>query len=96
MVETWFDTKFKLKAQGPPEFESGFAVDLLHAMRDILNFSIEARVVEATGIPLADGSWSGQIGEVLAGRADLAITSTVQVGRRIGVVGFNVETNPIE
>ena len=51
----------------------GFAVDLILEIARIVDLDFTITLVTGYGSRRADGSWTGMIGEILEGRADMAI-----------------------
>ena len=51
----------------------GFAVDLVQKVADIVGFNFSLTPVSGYGSRREDGSWTGMIGEITEGRADMAI-----------------------
>ena len=51
----------------------GFAVHLIQEIAKIVHLNFTINVVSGYGSRRPDGSWTGMIGEILEGRADMAI-----------------------
>lgn len=77
--------------QGNDRFE-GYCVDLLKELSKQLNFKYEIRLVKdrAYGIQNASGDWNGMIGEIVNGKADLAIADLTITSKREVAVDFTM------
>ena len=51
----------------------GFAVDLINEIAKIVGFNFTLTIVDGYGSKRKDGSWTGMIGEIVEGKADMAI-----------------------
>ena len=51
----------------------GFAVDLINEIAKIVGFNFTIALANGYGSRRQDGSWTGMIGEIVEGRADMAI-----------------------
>lgn len=51
----------------------GFAVDLINEIAKIVGFNFTLAQADGYGSRRKDGSWTGMIGEIVEGRADMAI-----------------------
>ncbi|XP_037578105.1 glutamate receptor ionotropic, kainate 2 [Dermacentor silvarum] len=71
---------------------SGFCVDLLDKLSAEMDFKYELHVVADSkrGSPNASGHWDGMIGEVIAGRADLALADLTITEHRERVIDFTL------
>lgn len=76
---------------GTPEF-SGFCVDLLQELSTMLGFKYELHVSYdgAYGVLKEDGQWSGMIGELIDGKADLAMADLTITEQRERAVDFTL------
>lgn len=70
----------------------GFCIDLLEELSSELNFRYELHVVPdlAYGYMHADGNWTGMIGELLEGKADLAMADLTITEARERAVDFTL------
>ena len=59
----------------------GFAVHLIQEIAKIVQLNFTINVVSGYGSRRPDGSWTGMIGEILEGRADMAIGDMRSVWR---------------
>ncbi|XP_077541601.1 glutamate receptor ionotropic, kainate 3-like [Haemaphysalis longicornis] len=77
------------KLEGNDRFE-GFCVSMLERLAEILGFQYQLRVVEDGhfGTEPEPGKWNGMVGELLAGRADLALAPLTMTSRRSAVLDF--------
>lgn len=58
----------------------GYCIDLLKLLADrIEGFNFEVYLGEKTGSKLPDGSWDGMMGDLLTGRADVAVASSQSI-----------------
>ncbi|XP_032805401.1 glutamate receptor ionotropic, delta-2-like isoform X5 [Petromyzon marinus] len=75
---------------GKPKKFQGFSVDVMDALSKSLGFSYEIFMPAdlSYGLPQADGTWSGMIGELLNKRADVAISALTITPERESVVDF--------
>ncbi|KAH7947779.1 hypothetical protein HPB52_015796 [Rhipicephalus sanguineus] len=71
---------------------SGFCVDLLDKLSAELDFKYELHVLadDARGRPNDTGHWDGMIGEVIAGKADLALADLTITEMRERVIDFTL------
>ncbi|KAH8021854.1 hypothetical protein HPB51_018703 [Rhipicephalus microplus] len=71
---------------------SGFCVDLLDKLSQELNFKYELHVMSdgARGAPNDTGHWSGMIGDVIAGKADVALADLTITEMRERVIDFTL------
>ncbi|KAL1436194.1 hypothetical protein MTO96_010931 [Rhipicephalus appendiculatus] len=71
---------------------SGFCVDLLDKLSQELDFKYELHVMMdgARGIQNDTGHWNGMIGEVIAGKADLALADLTITEMRERVIDFTL------
>lgn len=81
------DSSFK--RTGNDQFE-GYAIDLIHELSKILHFKYEFRLVKdgAYGRPNKQGVWSGMMGELIRGEADLAVADMTITSKREDAVDF--------
>uniref|UniRef100_A0A915C0C3 Uncharacterized protein n=1 Tax=Parascaris univalens TaxID=6257 RepID=A0A915C0C3_PARUN len=80
----------KGSVNGVIEYE-GFCVDLLDKLAEYLNFEYMLYIVKdgKYGEPInATTEWSGMIGEILHGNADMAVAPITVTARRLEVVDF--------
>ncbi|CAL1535038.1 unnamed protein product [Lymnaea stagnalis] len=76
--------------QGNDQFE-GYCVDLLKKVSSILKFDYSIKLVDDGnyGTRLQNGSWNGMIGELLTGKADMAIAALTITEIRERFVDFS-------
>uniref|UniRef100_A0A8C4QTL6 Glutamate ionotropic receptor kainate type subunit 5 n=1 Tax=Eptatretus burgeri TaxID=7764 RepID=A0A8C4QTL6_EPTBU len=69
----------------------GFCVDLLQEIAAILRFRYAIRLVSdgIYGAPEPNGSWTGLVGELIQGKADLAVASFTITAEREKVIDFS-------
>ena len=72
-----------------PSYE-GFSIDLINEISNIVGFNYSLSLVSGYGSENPDGSWNGMIGEILEGRADLAIADLTINYQREKVVDFSM------
>lgn len=83
------------KLEGNDQYE-GFAVDLIHELSRLVNFKYRWREVAdkkyGSKETLANGSvvWNGMIGEIIRGKADLAIVDLTITAQREEAVDFTL------
>ena len=75
--------------EGNDRYE-GFAVDLTTEIARIIGINFTLSVVAGYGSKGADGSWTGMVGEILEGRADMAIADLTINSDRERVVDFSM------
>ncbi|VDM51889.1 unnamed protein product [Angiostrongylus costaricensis] len=79
----------RTECQGNNKYE-GYCIDLLKLLADrIEGFNYEVYLVDKTGSKLPDGSWDGMMGDLLNGRADVAVASLTINQERERVVDFS-------
>ncbi|KAJ6215793.1 hypothetical protein RDWZM_010293 [Blomia tropicalis] len=81
------DSSFK--RTGNDQFE-GYAIDLIAELAKLLHFKYEFRLVKdsAYGRPDKNGIWSGMMGELIRGEADLAVADLTITSKREEAVDF--------
>lgn len=82
------------KQEGNDQYE-GYAVDLIHELSRIVGFKYEFKEVKDAkyGVKLTEGGklvWNGMIGEIISGRADLAIADLTITSSREEAVDFTL------
>uniref|UniRef100_A0A5S6QD46 Glutamate receptor n=1 Tax=Trichuris muris TaxID=70415 RepID=A0A5S6QD46_TRIMR len=79
------------KLSGNDRYE-GFCVDLLERIAEVnkFNYTIHEVKDKSYGTPDAAGHWSGMIGELIRGEADIAVTSLTINYARSEVIDFSV------
>ena len=75
--------------KGNAQYE-GYAIDLIDELSMLLNFKYEIRISSGNGAERPDGTWDGSVGEILAGRADIAIADLTITRSRERVVDFSM------
>ncbi|XP_071756732.1 glutamate receptor ionotropic, kainate 4 isoform X2 [Centroberyx gerrardi] len=76
--------------EGNERYE-GFCVDMLRELADILKFKYRIRLVGdgLYGVPGANGTWTGMVGELISRKADLAVAGLTITAEREKVIDFS-------
>ncbi|XP_026780541.1 glutamate receptor ionotropic, kainate 4 isoform X2 [Pangasianodon hypophthalmus] len=76
--------------EGNERYE-GFCVDMLKELADILKFNYRIKLVSdgVYGVPGANGTWTGMVGELIARKADLAVAGLTITAEREKVIDFS-------
>ncbi|XP_072557436.1 glutamate receptor ionotropic, kainate 4-like [Paramormyrops kingsleyae] len=76
--------------QGNDRYE-GFCVDMLRELAHILKFNYRIRLVDdgVYGVPGANGTWTGMVGELMSRKADLAVAGLTITAEREKVIDFS-------
>ncbi|XP_061683574.1 glutamate receptor ionotropic, kainate 4 isoform X5 [Syngnathoides biaculeatus] len=76
--------------EGNERYE-GFCVDMLKELAAILKFKYRIRLVGdgLYGVPGANGTWSGMVGELISRKADLAVAGLTITAEREKVIDFS-------
>ncbi|XP_065137274.1 glutamate receptor ionotropic, kainate 4 [Paramisgurnus dabryanus] len=76
--------------EGNERYE-GFCVDMLKELADILKFNYRIRLVGdgVYGVPGANGTWTGMVGELIGRKADLAVAALTITAEREKVIDFS-------
>ncbi|XP_075404910.1 glutamate receptor ionotropic, kainate 4 isoform X1 [Tenrec ecaudatus] len=76
--------------EGNDRYE-GFCVDMLQELAEILRFNYKIRLVGdgVYGVPEANGTWTGMVGELIARKADLAVAGLTITAEREKVIDFS-------
>ncbi|XP_038936721.1 glutamate receptor ionotropic, kainate 4 isoform X4 [Rattus norvegicus] len=76
--------------EGNDRYE-GFCVDMLKELAEILRFNYKIRLVGdgVYGVPEANGTWTGMVGELIARKADLAVAGLTITAEREKVIDFS-------
>ncbi|RXN23890.1 glutamate receptor kainate 4 isoform X1 [Labeo rohita] len=76
--------------EGNERYE-GFCVDMLKELADILKFKYRIRLVGdgVYGVPGANGTWTGMVGELISRKADLAVAALTITAEREKVIDFS-------
>ncbi|KAM6431660.1 glutamate receptor ionotropic, kainate 4 isoform 3-T5 [Liasis olivaceus] len=76
--------------EGNDRYE-GFCVDMLKELADILRFNYKIHLVGdgVYGVPEANGTWTGMVGELIARKADLAVAGLTITAEREKVIDFS-------
>ncbi|XP_021473335.2 glutamate receptor ionotropic, kainate 4 isoform X1 [Oncorhynchus mykiss] len=76
--------------EGNERYE-GFCVDLLRELAELLHFSYRLRLVAdgVYGVPSANGTWTGMVGELISRKADLAVAGLTITSEREKVIDFS-------
>jgi hypothetical protein len=89
----WKDeaTKVDQNSDSHPLY-TGYAIDVLNELSKILGFNYDLHVVAdgAYGIRNSTGHWNGMIGELVNGKADLALADLTITSERESVVDFTM------
>ncbi|XP_020648241.3 glutamate receptor ionotropic, kainate 4 isoform X1 [Pogona vitticeps] len=76
--------------EGNERYE-GFCVDMLKELAEILHFNYKIHLVGdgVYGVPEANGTWTGMVGELIARKADLAVAGLTITAEREKVIDFS-------
>ncbi|XP_048199970.1 glutamate receptor ionotropic, kainate 4 [Perognathus longimembris pacificus] len=76
--------------EGNDRYE-GFCVDMLKELAEILRFNYKIRLVGdgLYGVPEANGTWTGMVGELISRKADLAVAGLTITAEREKVIDFS-------
>ncbi|XP_058490585.1 glutamate receptor ionotropic, kainate 4 isoform X1 [Solea solea] len=76
--------------EGNDRYE-GFCVDMLKELADILKFKYRIHLVGdgLYGVPGANGTWTGMVGELISRKADLAVAGLTITAEREKVIDFS-------
>ncbi|XP_039620132.1 glutamate receptor ionotropic, kainate 4 isoform X1 [Polypterus senegalus] len=76
--------------EGNDRYE-GFCVDMLKELAEILKFNFKIRLVAdgVYGVPEANGTWTGMVGELMSRKADLAVAALTITAEREKVIDFS-------
>ncbi|RVE64797.1 hypothetical protein OJAV_G00129480 [Oryzias javanicus] len=76
--------------EGNDRYE-GFCVDMLKELAEILKFKYRIRLVGdgLYGVPGANGTWTGMVGELISRKADLAVAGLTITAEREKVIDFS-------
>ncbi|KAM9813173.1 glutamate receptor ionotropic, kainate 4 isoform 1-T3 [Syngnathus typhle] len=76
--------------EGNERYE-GFCVDMLKELAALLKFKYRIRLVGdgQYGVPGANGTWSGMVGELISRKADLAVAGLTITAEREKVIDFS-------
>ncbi|XP_070290453.1 glutamate receptor ionotropic, kainate 4-like [Salvelinus sp. IW2-2015] len=76
--------------EGNERYE-GFCVDMLRELAELLHFSYHLRLVAdgVYGVPSANGTWTGMVGELISRKADLAVAGLTITSEREKVIDFS-------
>ncbi|XP_067364772.1 glutamate receptor ionotropic, kainate 4 isoform X2 [Channa argus] len=95
-VTTILENPYVMLRQNHQELEGndryeGFCVDMLKELADILKFKYRIRLVGdgLYGVPGANGTWSGMVGELISRKADLAVAGLTITAEREKVIDFS-------
>ncbi|XP_067420921.1 glutamate receptor ionotropic, kainate 4 isoform X1 [Emydura macquarii macquarii] len=69
----------------------GFCMDMLKELAEILHFNYKIHLVGdgVYGVPEANGTWTGMVGELIARKADLAVAGLTITAEREKVIDFS-------
>lgn len=90
--EPWLKLKDDSSNRVGNDRYEGYLIDLITALGQKLgaNFDIHVAGDGRYGAPTDDGSWTGMVGEVMTGKADLALADLTITSKREQVVDFTV------
>ncbi|XP_040929475.1 glutamate receptor ionotropic, kainate 4 isoform X3 [Betta splendens] len=95
-ITTILENPYVMLRQNHQELEGndryeGFCVDMLKELADILKFKYRIRLVGdgLYGVPGANGTWSGMVGELISRKADLAVAGLTITAEREKVIDFS-------
>ncbi|KAM4827928.1 glutamate receptor ionotropic, kainate 4 isoform 2-T2 [Thomomys bottae] len=76
--------------EGNDRYE-GFCMDMLKELAEILRFNYKIRLVGdgLYGVPEANGTWTGMVGELISRKADLAVAGLTITAEREKVIDFS-------
>uniref|UniRef100_A0A4W6CUZ2 Glutamate receptor n=1 Tax=Lates calcarifer TaxID=8187 RepID=A0A4W6CUZ2_LATCA len=94
-ITTILENPYVMLRQNHQELEGndryeGFCVDMLKELADILKFKYRIRLVGdgLYGVPGANGTWTGMVGELISRKADLAVAGLTITAEREKVIDF--------
>ena len=94
IIATILSAPYTFKAQSSSSINGtkyeGFAMDLIAEVSKLVGFRYSILIVDDYGAKDANGNWSGIIGEVVSGRADLAVADLTINSEREKVVDFSM------
>uniref|UniRef100_A0A3Q3ITC8 Glutamate receptor n=1 Tax=Monopterus albus TaxID=43700 RepID=A0A3Q3ITC8_MONAL len=95
-ITTILENPYVMLRQNHQELEGndryeGFCVDMLKELADILKFKYRIRLVGdgLYGVPGANGTWTGMVGELISRKADLAVAALTITAEREKVIDFS-------
>ncbi|XP_028320327.1 glutamate receptor ionotropic, kainate 4 [Gouania willdenowi] len=95
-ITTILENPYVMLRQNHQAFEGndryeGFCVDMLKELADILKFKYRIRLVGdgVYGVPGANGTWTGMVGELISRKADLAVAGLTITAEREKVIDFS-------
>ncbi|XP_028428925.1 glutamate receptor ionotropic, kainate 4 [Perca flavescens] len=95
-ITTILENPYVMLRQNHQELEGndryeGFCVDMLKELADILKFKYRIRLVGdgLYGVPGANGTWTGMVGELISRKADLAVAGLTITAEREKVIDFS-------
>jgi len=91
VVSTMYFEPFVMKGDNNVGFK-GLLIDMLSGIADKLNFTVEYKLAtdETFGRVNANGTWSGIIGEIVNGRADIGLAALTMNSMRMRVIKFSI------
>ncbi|CAG7727371.1 unnamed protein product [Allacma fusca] len=91
------DTKIAYDPEGYPVLRDSFVLQLLEALQFTMNFTFKLKVAHTWGeFNDVTNKWEGMVADILAGEADLGISSSADLAFRRAVVDFNMPTNRLK
>ncbi|KAM6972997.1 glutamate receptor ionotropic, kainate 4 [Aplochiton taeniatus] len=95
-VTTILENPYVMLRQNHQDYEGneryeGFCVDMLKELAHILKFRYRIRLVGdgLYGVPGANGTWTGMVGELISRKADLAVAGLTITAEREKVIDFS-------
>uniref|UniRef100_A0A8C8DX99 Glutamate receptor, ionotropic, kainate 4 n=1 Tax=Oryzias sinensis TaxID=183150 RepID=A0A8C8DX99_9TELE len=95
-VTTILESPYVMLKPNYQEFEGndryeGFCVDMLEELAELLKFKYRIRLVGdgLYGVPGANGTWTGMVGELISRKADLAVAGLTITAEREKVIDFS-------
>ncbi|KAG7471389.1 hypothetical protein MATL_G00124130 [Megalops atlanticus] len=96
IITTILENPYVMLRQNHQELEGndryeGFCVDMLKELAAILKFKYRIRLVAdgVYGVPGANGTWTGMVGELISRKADLAVAGLTITAEREKVIDFS-------
>nr|UTN00863.1 ionotropic receptor [Semanotus bifasciatus] len=89
-VVTVVQKPFIFKDDTAPKGYSGYCIDLIEKIAEILNFDYEVFAVENFGAMDENGKWSGLVKELIEKKADIGLGSMSVMAERENVIDFTV------
>nr|ALR72535.1 ionotropic receptor IR6 [Colaphellus bowringi] len=81
---------FMFRDESSPRGYSGYCIDLIEKIADILKFDYEIATVDCFGTMDENGKWNGVVKELMEKRADIGLGSMSVMAERENVIDFTV------